>query len=110
MDWILHILIASFAVWRLSSLLSREVGPFRIIERTRMFVLMRTDPKKIAEGTLYDGMTCIMCNSMWFSFAISIFISDDIFYYFLNSLAISGISIIIEEIFQYLRSEQDGES
>lgn len=72
---LLIILVQSLAVWRLSSLLAREDGPFNIFARVRSFIFWsassRSGPIGKLATTVSEGIVCIWCNSIWFSVIIS---------------------------------------
>lgn len=65
-DWLLLVL-GSLATYRLTILLSLELGPFWIFKRWRQWV-KRKAPKKTH---LDDGVECPMCTSVWVSALIT---------------------------------------
>jgi hypothetical protein len=50
--------ILALAVWRCSSLLANEPGPWKVFERFRDWVCAK-------DFQLGEGLTCEWCNSVW---------------------------------------------
>jgi len=76
---IAEMLMLSLAVWRLSYMITSEVGPARILERFRTWagvVVDRLDDgteEVIASpGTLADLVTCQWCASVWLGMAVAL--------------------------------------
>jgi len=59
--WLIFVL-ATFACFRLSVMFSKESGPGRIFKRLRA----QTPPK----SALREGVSCTLCESIWWSAAI----------------------------------------
>jgi hypothetical protein len=99
----IEFMLFSLAVWRISSLVARETGPFDIFEKFR----------KLFRGkSLYPGVICVWCNSVWFAipaaFLLRIPVGDNaIVAVIIKILAISATCIVIDEFIAYLgRSER----
>lgn len=96
-------ILLSLAVWRLSSLLAREEGPFDIFIKIclRLGVVINEYGTEVATGNISKGVLCIWCNSVWFSAVLSIPVSRNIFVYVVNTLALSTMAIIIDKVVTY---------
>lgn len=98
MDALTFIVIA-FAVFRLTSLLHRESGPFAIFDKFRYMIGIRNEGGRIiARNELAEAFICFMCLSVWIAlpFALVFFgISWEAFLYW---LAFSGAAILIERV------------
>ena len=59
----------ALAVWRISSLLAHESGPFEIFDklRNRLGVCYNERSEPYGTNTLARGILCIWCNSVWVS-------------------------------------------
>ncbi len=99
---ILEFLIIALGIWRLSSLLADEDGPFAIFERLRHIIGVRYDERSRRYGTneLAKMVMCLWCNSIWLGIVATAL------YYWQPSLtllicfpfAISAFAIIITEL------------
>ena len=91
--------VLALAVWRLSSLLAREEGPFCIFDKIRLRLGVRYDQNSEAYGTnnISKGLICVWCNSIWVGFVASFIVSNTIEDVIINTLALSAAAIIIEE-------------
>jgi hypothetical protein len=65
MQNLLSILIVSIAVWRISSLFAVEDAPFSVFSKIRLF-LGNNRQKSVIYKTLFEGIKCKWCNSIWF--------------------------------------------
>lgn len=70
----LHFLILALAVWRTSSLLAQEMGPFDILETLRVRVGVRYDEQgqRVGTNALSGLIVCIWCSSVWFGTAAAL--------------------------------------
>lgn len=86
------------AVWRLSSLLANEDGPFDIFARPRNLLGVKYDKNNETYGTnwISKGIICIWCNSVWVAAFVALSLSDDFVIWLINTLALSTIAIIID--------------
>ena len=91
--------VLALAVWRLSSLLAREGGLFDIFTKLRYFVGVRFNEKSepVATNSISEGVLCIWCNSIWIGLFASLLISDNITDIVVNTLALSAVTILIED-------------
>jgi hypothetical protein len=102
LDLIVRFVITAIAVWRISSLFARERGPFNLFGRIRKQIYIRTVYNSLVGKlfiTLNDGVVCVWCNSVWFASVFAIPLSGNIFEWFINTLALSGLAIIIEVLY-----------
>lgn len=95
---IVTFIIASFAVWRVTSLLNREAGPFAILDYFRQFIGIIDDKgRKVAKNELAELFICPFCLSVWVALPFAL-----ILYPFPASLiawlALSGAAIAIERM------------
>jgi hypothetical protein len=105
MDELLKLLIASFATWRMSSLLAREAGPFNMFGRIRIFLFRRTFSNTRLSAlyqTLSDGIGCMWCNSVWVSAVVALTLSSNLVQWFTLVMALSAGVIMIEKIMEAL--------
>jgi hypothetical protein len=88
------------AVWRLSSLVAKEDGPFDIFLRFRKWAG--------TESSFSRGLVCIWCNSVWFSAVIALpGAISGLFVWWLYPvvvLALSTGAIIVEQFIVWLMS------
>lgn len=76
---IAEVICLSLAVWRISHMVTSEVGPARILERFRSWagvVVDRLDDGTeeviVSPGTLADLVTCQWCATVWLGMAVSL--------------------------------------
>ena len=98
-------LISILAVWRISSLLVREDGPFDAFLKLRTKAGIQFDEYSNPKVTsVWAGiLSCIWCCSVWVSFVIAFLNKPvNIFDYFQKALALSTGAIIVDEVLQRL--------
>lgn len=93
---VIKFVVGFLAVWRLSSLFSRESGPWGIFNKIRIGLYVASMKFKFLQ-TFTDGIACIWCNSVWFSAIVSIWLSCDIIEWMIYTLALSACAIQLEE-------------
>lgn len=96
MDKVCLFILLSLSVWRVSSLFAREQGPLEIFNRIRIWILGIGEHSYIFRS-LYDGINCIWCNSIWFSAIASFVIAENVVQWIIYTLSISCVVILIEE-------------
>lgn len=91
--------ILALAVWRVSSLLARENGPFDILARARYKIGVRYNEfsEPIGTNAISKGIICVWCNSVWVSLIGSFIVFNTIHEILVSTFALSAIAIIIEE-------------
>ena len=96
----MNFLIVSLAIWRLTSLLVNEDGPFAIFERLRHVIGVRWDEnsEQIGTNVIAEAFTCVRCCSVWASGIGALMLSSSVLEWALNTLALSTVAIIIEEV------------
>ena len=96
---LIDLLIMGLTTWRLASLFAVEHGPGDIFDKIRFFVGVRYYPNNIPYGTniISNGITCIWCNSIWFSCIITVLfvINPQITVLLCLPFALSAIAIFI---------------
>ncbi len=96
MDKLFLFILLSMSVWRVSSMFAREYGPLEIFNRIRIFALGLGQHSAIFRS-LYDGINCMWCNSVWFSAIASFAIAENMIQWVIYTLSISCMAILIEE-------------
>jgi hypothetical protein len=68
-----NLLILILAVWRISSLLVNEDGPFSVFGRLRHRLGVRYDEysQPYGENEVAKALTCTWCTSVWVSFVLA---------------------------------------
>lgn len=105
---IANVLIYGLAVWRISSLLVNEEGPWGIFSRYRKWLeIEHIFPGAVASGYLQvpdrffpQIFSCVWCMSIWMAIAVSVcryFFSAPTFYVCLT-LALSAVAILVERV------------
>jgi hypothetical protein len=86
------------AVWRISSLLAREEGPFDIFGRLRSLLGVRYNEANESFGTnwLSKGVLCIWCNSLWFTPFTSLLYASTFVEWLILTLAMSSLVVLFE--------------
>jgi len=102
--------MCSLATWRISSLLAREKGAFGVFETFRNWLEYKSLETKSYDKdvSLWDGITCMWCNSLWISPVIALFVASNLLEYLVCVLAFSSFSVIIEEMYQYIKGDENG--
>lgn len=105
MNWFLVSIIAlPFAVWRLSSILVSESGPFDMMDKLRYRVGIRYNEYNQVYGTntFADLFTCIWCMSVWVSAILVIITMANDFIGAMINVALAGscIAILIDTILE----------
>ncbi len=95
----MNFLIAALAVWRLTSLLVNEDGPFGVLEKLRHFIGVRWDERSELYGAniVARAFICPWCLSIWTGALGAIIIAPSLVWYPIYVLALSAVAIIIEE-------------
>jgi len=95
------IIALGLAVWRLSSLISRESGPYNIFAllRFRMGVVYNKMSEEIPSSELSRGILCLWCVSIWISIPLGV-----LYFFFpiwtvlaCAPFAISAIAIVVDK-------------
>lgn len=93
-------LVIALAIWRLSSLLAEEYGPFDIFEKFRTLIGVVYDEHSARYGTnvIAKGVVCVWCNSVWFSALGALLVADTVLWWVIDVFALSALAIIIDSI------------
>ncbi len=96
----MNFLIVALAVWRISSLLVNEEGPFGIFEKLRYLVGVRYDEhsERIGTNVIAEVLTCVWCISIYLGALGAILLTNSVLEWTLNALALSTVAVIIEEV------------
>jgi hypothetical protein len=84
MHYSIRLLLAALATWRLTHLLSKEDGPWRVFERLR----------HTAPGQL---LSCFYCLSVWISAPFVWFTGGSALEKFVTWWALSGAAVLLEK-------------
>lgn len=97
----LDFLILALATWRLSSLLSVELGPFNIFDRLRAACGVELDAQGGMVGTNWfaRGLICVWCASVWIGVVLGVayWLWPDVTWVVLP-FALSAGAVIVQEI------------
>jgi hypothetical protein len=85
----MSLLIAALAVWRISSLLSEEYGPYDIFERLRT---------KTAGTQLGKALKCFYCISVWVALPFTYLFASNALDVMTFTLALSALAILFQGI------------
>lgn len=98
MERMLLALLFSFAVYRISRMVTREDGPYAMFETLRLSLGKKAALNKTWK-TLADLSNCPYCLGVWFSaiFAIK-FVELGIIQYFTYALGIAGLQAFLQAL------------
>lgn len=85
----LRFVLATFAAWRLTHLLVKEDGPWKVFARIR--------DSLGKEGFWSTLANCFMCLSMWIAVPLAFFVGRSVIEIVVSWLAISGGAVLLEE-------------
>lgn len=90
MPWreLFHFVLAGLATWRLSFLVAREDGPWRMMARLR---------KAAGDGMLGRLLRCVKCASLWVAAPLAWFVGGTWSELAVVWLALSGVASLIDE-------------
>ena len=89
MPYWFRFLLAVLATWRVTHLLTYEYGPRRIFERMRA---------RYASGFIGSLLGCFKCLSVWVAVPFVFFVGGDLAEKAVVWLALSGGSIVVEQL------------
>lgn len=99
----LMLLLGALATWRISHMLLRENGPFRVFHRLReaLGVEYSSVSDEVVIAFKYEITTCIWCLSMWVGALIGlmIYFLQQYAMYLLMPYAFSAVAIVIDKYF-----------
>lgn len=99
---LLYVVVASLALWRVSSLLQSEAGPFDVFYRFRELIGIHHDDKgdiaEVEDRWLPKLVSCVWCLSMFLAlFYIPLwFFFPDIMFWISMPFAVSALAIGLE--------------
>lgn len=82
------LLLAIIATWRITFMLTEEVGPYMLIHKLR---------RKLANKEWID-MYCFYCMSIWVATPIALIYTKDLWEFIISIFALSGGAIAINVI------------
>jgi len=95
-------LILALAAWRISSLLTNEFGPRKILERFRFWLGVRYDGNltRYGENELAELFTCIWCLSAWVGMGITLlfWIAPGVTTWLAMPFALSAAVILVDKV------------
>ncbi len=80
------LVLHTLAVWRVSHLVSEEMGPFDSMYKLR---------KAMGVGFFGSLLSCFYCTSMWVAWVLALYQSDGLIQVAIYTLALSGFACII---------------
>lgn len=95
-------LVLCLGVWRISSLLVNEGGPWDIFRKVRSAIGFEHDPPGIPtvapDGFWGELFSCVWCISMWVGgvLTLSYFLAPGAVFWILLPFAVSGAAIFID--------------
>ena len=97
-------LLLAPAVWRLTSILHREEGPFRIAQIVRNIVGVKYDDfsEPYGKNVVSEAFSCMWCLSVWtalFLLISVVYLSDVLAALIVIPFGLSALTIFIEEKF-----------
>jgi hypothetical protein len=99
---LVELLVLSLAGWRITSLVSREDGPWYILGKIRGFLGVRYDEYSQPYGlnVISRGLVCMWCSSVWVGVGLTVLylIAPDIVIFFCLPFALSSVVIAIEKV------------
>ena len=96
-------LLAVLTVWRLSSLLVNESGPFDVFARLRHAVGVRYDVYSVCHAQGVAGaLCCVWCASLWVAAAVALAVAlyrgDGVLITVLDWLGFSAGAVVVESV------------
>lgn len=99
-------LLIGLAVWRITSFLVKEDGPYCIFVKFRHFIGIRYDKfsKPYGKNVIAEGFTCVWCLSVWISIALAWLSPNavNVHMYIITVLALSTFAIVVDALIEYL--------
>lgn len=100
LNW-LDIVILGLATWRITSLLVKEAGPFRMFIRLRELTGIQHDEDDnifMVPGNVFAGiLSCVLCCSVWVGIGMTIlYVVYPPFIYAAMALSLSAIAIVVD--------------
>lgn len=103
-----YCLFLALAIYRISALLTYEEGPYRIfssirnIAREKHLFYYEDEKSKKIKFNFYKGITCLYCNSMWFSLLFNLFFFQSVLQYVLCVFITGTFVMIIDGVMNRL--------
>lgn len=90
MRWqdVFHFVLAALATWRISFLLAREEGPWRVMVQLR---------RAAGDGVVSRLLKCVKCVSLWVAVPLAFFVGGNWIELAVVWLALSGVASLIDE-------------
>jgi hypothetical protein len=88
---IIYFTIASLATWRLSRILTKEVGPYHVIENFRNLII----------NEKWSPIHCLKCTTVWVGFVFATFIPQYNIPFLFYWLGLSGSAVFIDTIYEF---------
>lgn len=88
MRW-LEVALAILVCYRVSRLISLDIGPYRIFERIRLYCGKRAKDSPLWFN-MAEGVNCPYCVGVWIAFFLAIFLCKNVLTFFLLWFGIAG--------------------
>jgi hypothetical protein len=99
---VIEFIILALAVWRLSSLLVHEEGPFDIFLslRHRAGVAYTEYSNRIGKNEIARALVCLWCTSVWVGIVVVLLyvILGDLVVWLASPFALSAGAILVEQV------------
>ncbi len=88
-DFVVRVVLAVLATWRISHLLAEEDGPADLILRLR---------RRLGDGMLGALMDCFFCLSLWVAVPLTFLLTNDPLMWVVCWLAVSGAACLLQRL------------
>ena len=98
----IDLIVMAFAIWRISSMLVAEDGPWEIFSRLRYVLGIKPDDMGVDYPTneVAKALMCVWCTSVWISIVVSILahFNQGLVVAILLPLCLSGVAIVVNRV------------
>lgn len=102
-------LLLALAVWRVTSLLVQEDGPYDVFAKLRRFIGVYYDEYSVKRGknVVASAMTCVWCFSVWIALLFVLLFGEttSIAVFFVDWMSVSAIAIVVNEVVSWLKCQ-----
>ena len=105
MKWF-ELTICCIACWRMSIMLTKDSGPYRMFTKLRDKLQKKAkESKAVEESAVHEGIQCIRCVSVWVAFSLALWMIrgnwtwEGFMLAYVLWMAISGAAILLQRAF-----------
>lgn len=95
----IYLILGGLAVWRLSHMVVKEMGPLGIFSKLRAD---RARKQKMVGGT-FDMLSCVACASIYIGSVAALGAAHGLFSWLGYTLALSAIATFLEQIYDRIK-------